>query len=114
MAVSPVGGFHGVPFYIRDFSDSGMNRSIIVHEFPNQTNPYLEDLAANTLRFRFSAFISNDSNLYMSRYLLAAVLRVKSIGELAPLTGNRSNRECRGVFPASQLLPRLRGEAEQG
>lgn len=49
MAVSPVGGFRGVPFYIRDFSDSGMNRSIIVHEFPNQTNPYLEDLGANTL-----------------------------------------------------------------
>ncbi|MCP1242855.1 hypothetical protein GOB86_09515 [Acetobacter lambici] len=82
MTVSPVGSFRGVPFHIRDFSDSGMNRSFIVHEFPYQTTPYIEDLGANTLRFRFSAFISNDSNLYMSRDLLEAALRVKGIGEL--------------------------------
>ena len=82
MSVSPVASFRGVPFYIRDVSDTGMQRNIVVHEFPTQTNPYLEDLGTNTLRFRFSGFISNDSNLYMSRDLLEAALRAKGTGEL--------------------------------
>ncbi|WP_406236912.1 DNA circularization N-terminal domain-containing protein [Acetobacter orientalis] len=78
----PVGSFRGAPFHIRDHSTSGMNRSFIIHEFPYQTTPYIEDLGANTVSFRISGFVGNDANLYMSRDILEAALRAKGVGEL--------------------------------
>ncbi|MBF0892707.1 hypothetical protein HKD28_15045 [Gluconobacter sp. LMG 1744] len=85
-----------MPFHIRDFSDSGMNRNFIVHEFPQQENPYIEDMGTNTLRFRFTGFVENNSNLYMSRDLLEAALRAKGTGELL--------HPSRGMFRAACIF----------
>jgi len=92
MPISPVASFRGCPFYVRDIRDSGMGRQVAVHEIINQ-NPYIEDLGPRTQTFMFDGFVSTDNNLYMSRDLLEAALRVKGLGELLHPT--------RGMFKAA-------------
>lgn len=87
--------YRGIPFYVRSMSVSGMNRNSIVHAYPNQKNPYIEDLGTNIQVVEFDAFVSNDNNLYMSRDLLEAALHIKSLGELM-IPG-------RGIFKAACL-----------
>ncbi|GLP89599.1 DNA circularization N-terminal domain-containing protein [Gluconobacter frateurii] len=74
--------FRGIPFYIRNMNVSGMNRNSIIHAYPNQKNPYIEDLGTNIQNVSFEGFVSNDNNLYMSRDLLEAALHISGTGEL--------------------------------
>lgn len=69
-------------------------RQFVVHQFPNQSSPYLEDLGFKTQFFEFEGFISNDDNLYLARDLLEAALRVKGAGELIHPTRGSFKAVC--------------------
>ena len=93
MSILPTASFRGIPFYVRNIRDIGNGRNYRIHEYPNQKNPFIEDLGSKTLYFEFDGFLSNDNNLYMQRDLLEAALRVKGLGELIHPT--------RGMFKAA-------------
>lgn len=93
MAIFSVASFRGAPFYVRNVRDRGMGRNIKVHEYPNQSAPYIEDLGFKTQYFEFEGFVSTDSDTYVSRDLLEAALHISGLGELLHPT--------RGMFRAA-------------
>lgn len=94
MSIMSVGSFRGANFYVRNIHDRNIGRQIAVHQYPNQKTPYIEDLGLKTFEVEFEAFVSTDSNLYMSRDLLEAALRTKGLGELMHPTRGMYRAAC--------------------
>lgn len=105
MSIMATGSFRGASFYVRNIRDRNIGRQIAVHQYPNQKSPYIEDLGLKTFEVEFEAFVSTDSNLYMSRDLLEAALRTKGLGELLHPT--------RGMFRAACLESEFAEEVNQ-
>ena len=82
MSVLTTASFRGIPFYVRNIRDMGNGRNYIIHEYPNQNNPFIEDLGSKTQIFEFDGFLSNNNNLYIQRDLLESSIRIKGLGEL--------------------------------
>ncbi|MBS1015407.1 DNA circularization N-terminal domain-containing protein [Acetobacter persici] len=105
MSIMPVASFRGMSFYVKNIRDRGGGRNFIVHEYPEQTKPFIEDLGTKTLIFEFEGFVSIDSNTYVSRDLLDIALRTKGLGELLHPT--------RGMFRAGILEQEISEEINE-
>lgn len=74
------GSFRGVPFLI-DSADSDFGRRLVAHEFPQQENPFVEDLGRRARKFVVECYVLGDSYL-TARDLLLAALEKKGPGPL--------------------------------
>lgn len=123
MAILPTASFRGIPFYVKNMRDRN-GRQYVIHQYPNQKNPYLEDLGYKTLFFEFDGFVSTDSNLYITRDLLEAAIRTKGQGllihpsrgsykavciesEFAEEINEKGLVQCRLVFACATVKPQL-------
>ncbi len=80
------GSFRGVPFYL-DASDSDFGRRLASHEFPQQENPFVEDLGRKARKFTVDCYVLGNEYL-AARDLLLAALEKKGSGPLVhPLFG---------------------------
>jgi len=79
------GSFRGVPFEIRT-SDAGFGRNNILHNFPFQDEPYLEDLGEDTPDYQVEGYIiqrpENDFDYFTNRDELITAMRTKGDGLL--------------------------------
>lgn len=72
--------FRGMPFFVQNEGAKG-GRRVVVHEFPNRDDPFLEDLGRAKREFSITAYVASDSVL-ADAAALGAVLDVDGPGVL--------------------------------
>lgn len=77
--------YKGVPFFVKE-TDAQFGQSIVVHEFVQRDNPFVEDLGRKTRRFKFTGYVcantANGFNPWPERDALIEAVEAGGEGQL--------------------------------
>lgn len=73
--------FRGVPFLV-ERSERGGGRRVVVHEFPQRDNPFVEDLGRRARTFKIDGYVIGSDYVAQRDALMAALEDVAGPGEL--------------------------------
>lgn len=73
--------FRGVPFFVEDATLTG-GRRVVVHEFPERDEPFVEDLGRSVNKFPTTGYVIGDDYLVQRDALIAALGDTAGPGEL--------------------------------
>ena len=77
--------FRNAFFFVAD-SDAGFGRRNIIHQFPNNNRPFIEDLGRNVNTFLIKGYVignsDNDQNYFTERNALIQALAEEGSGQL--------------------------------
>lgn len=108
--------FRGIPFFV-EAAETGFGRNVVVHEYPGQADPFLEDLGRRARTYEVEAYLLGEDFALVRDRLIAAVEDDESAGDLVhpdlgtvrvlcrSLTVRESSREGRMARLAFSFVP---------